>query len=96
MLSISIFNFFCALGFAGFGGDDNTQRRLIQSNQALSTAISTALQNVDGAPDKVNVLGFDACLMNDFGALDEYREVADYVLASEAVVPGHGTWVMQS
>jgi Clostripain family len=78
-------------GFAGFGGDENTQRRrLIQSNQFLTTAISESLQAVDGAPSKVNVLAFDACLMSDLGAFDEYRAVADYILASEAVVPGHG------
>ena len=43
-----------------------------------------------GGPSKLQVLGFDACLMQAVGAADDYFDVADYILASEAVEPGHG------
>lgn len=65
-------------------------RQLKQRNQRIVNAIAQALEDVEGAPDKLNVLGFDACLMTAIGAIDEYRDVAEYFLASEAVEPGHG------
>lgn len=84
-------------GFAGFGGDENARkllsmshRNLLASNQAIASGIREALSNTDGAPEKLEVLGFDACLMQAVGAADDYMEVADYILASEAVEPGHG------
>jgi Clostripain family len=57
---------------------------------ALATAIRGAL---DGNPEgntKLQVLGFDACLMQSLGAVDDFQPVAEYILASEAVEPGHG------
>ena len=78
-------------GFAGFGGDDHTQRKLLQSNQRIISGIQQALADTPNAPSQLDVIGFDACLMSAFGALDEYRDVAKYVLASEATEPGHGT-----
>lgn len=83
-------------GYSGFGGDEHRgSRRLAapQSNQSILSALKTALANVDGAPDMFDVIGFDACLMQAIGAADEYREVAKYFLASEAVEPGHGKWL---
>jgi Clostripain family len=81
-------------GFFGFGDDENEEfrrRRLgLASNQNIVNAINTTLSSLLGAPTKLNVLGFDSCLMSDFGALDEYRSIADYVIASEATEPGHG------
>ena len=76
-------------GYYGFGGD-NHRRKLTQSNASILNAIETALAQVQGAPSKLNVLGFDACLMMAAGALDEFKDIADYFLASEAVEPGHG------
>ncbi|CAB9498210.1 Clostripain family [Seminavis robusta] len=78
-------------GFAGFGGDENARRKLLQTNQDIATAIRNALENVQGgAISKLDVLGFDACLMQALGAADDYKDVAKYILASEAVEPGHG------
>ena len=82
-------------GFGGYGGDDNNRRRLVQSNANIANAITTALGNVDGAPAQLDVLGFDACLMSSVLALEEYKDIAKYVLASEATEPGHG-WAYQS
>jgi len=79
-------------GFAGYGGDDNDERRrhLVQSNANIKYAISSALSTVDGAPSKLDVLGFDACLMSSVLAMREYQSIVNYVLASEATEPGHG------
>jgi hypothetical protein len=84
-------------GFYGFGGDDHKRRtrRLsrnlgTQSNLSILTALQNSLAAVPGAPAKLDVLGFDACLMQSADALDEYREVTKYYLASEATEPGHG------
>ncbi|CAB9524949.1 peptidase C11, clostripain [Seminavis robusta] len=80
-------------GFAGYGGDENVRARhrsLLQPNRQVASAIRGALSSVSGAPDKLDVIGFDACLMQALGAADDYMDVAQYMLASEAVEPGHG------
>lgn len=84
-------------GFFGFGGDDHEQRNRrrgrnlgLQSNLSILKALQNSLAAVSGAPAKLDVLGFDACNMQSADALDEYREVTKYYLASEATVPGHG------
>jgi len=79
-------------GYAGFGADDNAQRRSLsyQTNDSIVGAIATALSSVAGAPSKLDVLGFDACLMQSVGALDEYYSITKYYVASEATEPGHG------
>lgn len=74
-------------GFYGYGGDDQ-DRRLAQTNSNLASGMAAALATV--GLDKLDVLGFDACLMQAVGTLDDYREVARYLLASEATEPGHG------
>ena len=66
------------------------QRRISQANSNLAAAISFALESVDGAPAKLDVIGFDACLMQALGALEEYHTLTKYYLASEAVEPGTG------
>lgn len=78
-------------GFAGYGGDENINaRHLMQTNQGVASAIRGALANTAGAPAKLEVIGFDACLMQTVEAADDYMSVAQYILASEAVEPGHG------
>lgn len=78
-------------GFYGYGGDDvkRRNRKLVQSNDSIIAGIRAALQNV-ATETRLTVLGFDACLMQSFGALDDYRDVTQYLLASEATEPGHG------
>ena len=66
------------------------RRKLLQPNQNIVDAINASLTDVQGAPARLDVIGFDACLMSGLGAIDEYRDVANYVLASEATEPGHG------
>ena len=92
-------------GFAGYGGDENYRRllrryggapeddegsrKLLQTNQGIVKAITNALATT-GSGDKLDVIGFDACLMQAVGAADDYGGVARNILASEAVEPGHG------
>lgn len=79
-------------GFDGFGGDENIrkQRRLGQANQNIVNALRLALDDNLPAGSKFDVIGFDACLMQAFGAADDYKSVGTYFLASEEVEPGHG------
>ena len=89
-----------AAGPLGFGGDDDPdRRRLLQQTRLLTQTndeLVTALQRVldDYNIPSFDVIGFDACLMQAVGAVDDYRRIAKYVLASEAVEPGHG-WSYQ-
>jgi len=77
----------------GFGGDEHKRRRhLAQSNYKITGAIQTTLGQVPGAPTQLDVIGFDACLMQSLDAIDDYRKLTKYYLASEAVEPGHGQW----
>jgi hypothetical protein len=83
-------------GWLGFGGDENTrrdQRSLAQQpNAFIVEAMTEALWVVNGAPNFYDVIGFDACLMQAVGVADDYRKIAKYILASEAVEPGHGEY----
>lgn len=64
-------------------------RDLLATNKDIASGIRSALDSAAGGV-KLEVLGFDACLMQAVGAADDYVGVADYILASEAVEPGHG------
>lgn len=84
-------------GHLGFGGDLNyappgpgRNRRLWQSNRSVAAGVRCALDKVAGAPPKLDLLSFDACLMSSFLAVREYAPLAEHVLASESTVPGHG------
>jgi hypothetical protein len=81
-------------GFDGFGGDDNKGRYLSQSNSNIATALANSLSSVTGSPAQFDVLGFDACLMQSFEAIDDFEFTAKYLLASEATEPGHGKFTM--
>ena len=81
-------------GYAGFGDDENERRRRLdmQPNQSIAAAIRNALSAVNGTPAQLDVLGFDACLMQAMDAVDDYKDVTRYYLASEATEPGHGKY----
>lgn len=80
-----------AAAAAAAGKAVSAPRRLVQPNTQIVAAIRTALMDTSGAPSEIDVLGFDACLMQALGAMDEFRSITKYYLASEAVVPGLGT-----
>jgi hypothetical protein len=81
-------------GFDGFGGDENTRKRrnLNQANQDIVNSLRLALDENLPEGSKFDVIGFDACLMQAFGAADDYKSVGTYFLASEEVEPGHGMY----
>jgi hypothetical protein len=59
----------------------------------VQTALETAEQNLTrsmGKPFKLNVVGFDACLMGMVEVAYALRNVTDYVVGSEEVEPGEG------
>ncbi|MCD6488404.1 MAG: hypothetical protein J7K21_04185 [Desulfurococcales archaeon] len=45
---------------------------------------------VEEAGVHLDIIGFDACLMATIDAAYEFRNVADYLVASEETEPGHG------
>ncbi len=78
-------------GYGGFGGDDNLgRRRLLNSNANIASAIEAALIAASVPDEKLDVLGFDACLMASYAAVATYADLTSYYIASEAVEPGHG------
>jgi len=81
-------------GHAGFGGDENiirrSRRHLVQSNADVVRGIQCGLAGVEGAPEELDLIGFDACLMSSLLAVEHYAPITKYILASEAVEPGHG------
>lgn len=83
-------------GHQGFGGDDNIgRRRLLQSNRDIQRALGCALDSASdlpNAPRSFDVIGFDACLMQDFLTTRDYSPYTKYFMASEATEPGHGWW----
>jgi len=78
-----------ASGFQGFGFDD-TPRGGGDLMDNIVTMLQTALADVPGAPNKLDVMGFDACLMMNLNVMDKALKVAKYFLASEFVIPGDG------
>lgn len=80
-------------GMYGFGGDENKSRRRLElSNGDMAVAMRAALENVKGAPDKFDVIGFDACSMQSVDVADDLRHVTKYVLASQAAEPAEGKY----
>lgn len=77
----------------GFGGDEElppSRRKLVQANQGIVAAIRGTLDSVEGAPDKLDLLAFDACLQASLESLKDYQPVTKYYMASEATEPGVG------
>eukprot|EP00933_Yihiella_yeosuensis_P059789 TRINITY_DN6145_c0_g1_i2.p1 TRINITY_DN6145_c0_g1~~TRINITY_DN6145_c0_g1_i2.p1 ORF type:complete len:1001 (-),score=168.14 TRINITY_DN6145_c0_g1_i2:121-3027(-) len=77
--------------FVGFGGDEAKSRRLastVMENEDFAAVVKQSL-TANGIA-KLDMLGFDACLMASYSSMRAYAGVTKYLLASEAVEPGHG------
>ena len=48
-----------------------SRRKITQRNQYIVNAIQAALLDVEGTPERLDVVGFDACLMSGLGAMNE-------------------------
>jgi len=73
-------------GWAGYGQDE-TSGSIIRP-LALRNAIAQGLSGA--AASRLALIGFDACLMSTFEIGNMLKPYAEYMLASEEVVPGHG------
>lgn len=70
----------------GIPGSDHGQDSLTMPE--LSGAIKSALKSVN--KDKLDLVGFDMCLMAQYEVAVELAPVADYLVASQATEPGDG------
>ena len=69
-----------------------TKPLFVESNADIVMALQKALDDA-GGPARLSVLGFDGHYMQTFNAVNEFSAIADYVLASESLMPEHGTFV---
>lgn len=69
---------------------DDTSRDFLD-NAELARVVKTVVKNTGR---KIDVIGFDACLMNMVEIAYELREFADFLVGSEEVEPGDG-WPYQ-
>lgn len=71
----------------GVGGDesaDHDSLDLGEIHEAIASGLETA------GVEKLDLLGFDACLMATYEVASELAPVADRMLASQELEPGHG------
>jgi len=71
----------------GVGGDESSDQdslELSELNEAIASGIDTA------GIDKLDLLGFDACLMATYEVASTLAPLADRLLASQELEPGHG------
>ena len=73
-------------GWTGIGPDESSGEVL--DLQELASALSAGLATTD--VERVDLLGFDACLMATYEVASSLAPYADYLLASEELEPGHG------
>lgn len=71
----------------GVGGDESSDEdslELWELNEAIAAGIAS------GGIDKLDLLGFDACLMATYEVASTLAPLADRLLASQELEPGHG------
>src|SRR4029079_6677509 len=73
-------------GWDGFGLDETTRNHI--TAPALRTAIRQGLS--DAQLGRLSLVAFDACLMATFEIAAMLRPYAEYLMASEETIPGHG------
>jgi hypothetical protein len=71
----------------GVGGDESADHDVLTLEE-LDQAIGQGL--ADGGVDKLDLLGFDACLMATYEVASTMAPLADRLLASQELEPGHG------
>ena len=73
-------------GWTGIGPDDSSGEVLDLAE--LAAGLDSGLANADG--ERIDLLGFDACLMATYEVASTLAPFADYMLASQELEPGHG------
>lgn len=74
-------------GWIGMGADETDGEDGLALDE-ISAGIDAGLAATD--VDKLDLLGFDACLMATYEVASTLAPYADYLVASEEVEPGHG------
>ena len=69
---------------SGFGYDENNPD---EEDTLTLKEIKKALKNID---EKLEFIGFDACLMSNFELAYTIKDKAKYLIASEETEPGTG------
>jgi hypothetical protein len=80
-------------GWKGFGWDDSVLVAGVPDHLSLAeiaTGIQTGLAANTKGVTKLDIIGFDACLMATIEVAEAMKPYANYLLASEEVEPGHG------
>ena len=75
-------------GWHGFSQDESLSPRNTMKADQVVTAMQNALTATGG--DKFDVVEYDACLMASLEVASALNPVANYMIASEEVVPNHG------
>ena len=79
-------------GWPGMGPDEGNEFDILDL-QEISNGIEAGLENA--GIDKLDLVGFDACLMGTFEVALAMAEHADVMVASQELEPGHG-WDWQA
>jgi len=74
-------------GWTGMGPDD-TDGEDILTLPEIRSGLAAGLAEV--GLDSIDLLGFDACLMATFEVATQVQDLADVMVASEELEPGHG------
>ena len=72
----------------GYGGDESTENSDDFDFNEVKKGIEDGLKNTK--VKKLDIMGFDACLMATYESAKALKPYADYYLASEETEPGHG------
>jgi len=80
--------------YLGFGGDEAFPGKddvaySIMSLAQIQDGVKKGLEKMTGVA-KLDIIGFDACLMSGFLVHNTLSEYTNYILASEDLEPGHG------
>eukprot|EP00928_Gymnodinium_smaydae_P086340 TRINITY_DN7039_c0_g1_i2.p1 TRINITY_DN7039_c0_g1~~TRINITY_DN7039_c0_g1_i2.p1 ORF type:complete len:952 (-),score=69.11 TRINITY_DN7039_c0_g1_i2:61-2589(-) len=73
-------------GFFGFGGDEASKKK----GELSTMTLATMRKSLVTVGEKYTLIGFDACWMSHYEVLSSVGDMAEYILASEEVEPGHG------
>src|SRR5690606_34862583 len=74
----------------GIGPDDSSPGDGVLDLPDLYAGIAAGLDGADAGVDKLDLLGFDACLMATYEVASTLAPVARRLLASQELEPGHG------
>ncbi|PJF22773.1 MAG: hypothetical protein CUN56_04330, partial [Phototrophicales bacterium] len=74
-------------GWAGLGPDYDSGQSMLELSE-IESGVRAALDAT--GVDKLDIIGFDACLMSQYEVASALQSIADFSLAAEEVIPGQG------